>query len=96
MKRRITLEAVLLGGVNTGREDAEAAADFAAGLETVVNLIPWNTVDDLAFEGKPLSSPRPKEVSDFALALEKRGLKVTRRLGKGRAISGACGQLGSM
>ncbi|MDR1862800.1 MAG: 23S rRNA (adenine(2503)-C(2))-methyltransferase RlmN [Treponema sp.] len=96
MKRRITLEAVLLRGVNTGREDAEAAADFAEGLETVVNLIPWNAVEALTFEGKPLRSPRPKEVSDFASALEKRGLKVTRRLGKGRGISGACGQLGSL
>jgi 23S rRNA (adenine2503-C2)-methyltransferase len=96
MKRRITLEAVLLRGINTGREDARALADFAEGLETVINLIPWNSVEGLSFEGKPLGSPGPGEVSEFASALEKLGLKVTRRAGKGSGISGACGQLGSL
>jgi 23S rRNA (adenine2503-C2)-methyltransferase len=95
-KRRITLEAVLLGGINTGREDAGAMADFAEGLETVINLIPWNAVEGLSFEGEPLCAPEPGEVSGFASALEKRGLKVTRRIGKGSGISGACGQLGSL
>jgi 23S rRNA (adenine2503-C2)-methyltransferase len=95
-ERRITLEAVLLGGINTAREDAEALAAFAAGLETVVNLIPWNPVEGLLFEGKPLSAPTAAEISGFASALEKRGLKVTRRMGKGLGISGACGQLGAL
>jgi 23S rRNA (adenine2503-C2)-methyltransferase len=95
-ERRITLEAVLLGGINTAREDAEAFAAFAEGLETVVNLIPWNPVEGLLFEGKPLSTPHAAEISGFTSALEKRGLKVTRRLGKGLGISGACGQLGAL
>jgi 23S rRNA (adenine2503-C2)-methyltransferase len=93
-KRRITLETVLLGDINTGPEEAGAIADFAEGLETVINLIPWNTVEDLDFRGKPLRSPRPKEVLDFASVLKQRGLKVTLRTGKGTGISGACGQLG--
>ena len=46
-KRRITLEMVLLGGINTGAQDVIAAADFAKGLDLVVNLIPWNPVDDI-------------------------------------------------
>jgi 23S rRNA (adenine2503-C2)-methyltransferase len=96
MKRRITLEAVLLGGVNTGAEDARAIAGFAEGLETVINLIPWNAVEGVDFEGKPIRPPGPREVSDFASALEKRGLKVTRRTGRGAGISGACGQLGAL
>ncbi|MDR1108026.1 MAG: 23S rRNA (adenine(2503)-C(2))-methyltransferase RlmN [Spirochaetaceae bacterium] len=96
MKRRITLEAVLLGGINTGPEDALAIADFAEGLETVVNLIPWNVVEGVRFAERPVSPPGQREVSDFALALERRGLKVTRRRGKGSGISGACGQLGSL
>jgi 23S rRNA (adenine2503-C2)-methyltransferase len=95
MKRRITLEAVLLGGINTGPEDARAVADFAGGLETVTNLIPWNAVEGVDFEGKPIRPPGRREVSDFASALEKQGLKVTRRMGRGTGISGACGQLGS-
>jgi 23S rRNA (adenine2503-C2)-methyltransferase len=95
-KHRITLEAVLLGGINTGTADAEAMADFARGLDTVINLIPWNPVEGLSFQGLPLRSPHPGETAAFAAALEKRGLKVTLRWEKGRSISGACGQLGSL
>ncbi|MCL2479205.1 MAG: 23S rRNA (adenine(2503)-C(2))-methyltransferase RlmN, partial [Treponema sp.] len=92
--RRITLEAVLLGGINTGSEDADAMAEFAGSLEAAINLIPWNPVEGLEFDGMPLRSPTAKETSLFAAALEKRGLKVTLRMGKGTDISGACGQLG--
>jgi 23S rRNA (adenine2503-C2)-methyltransferase len=91
---RITLEAVLLGGLNTRPRDAEALASFARGLDTVINLIPWNPVEGLLFEGRPLREPAAGETRAFAAALEKRGLKVTRRFRKGRRISGACGQLG--
>ncbi|MDR2095809.1 MAG: 23S rRNA (adenine(2503)-C(2))-methyltransferase RlmN [Treponema sp.] len=91
---RITLEAVLFAGLNTGTEDAAEMAAFAQGLHTVVNLIPWNPVEGIDTGARPLKSPDPREVRRFALQLEKRGLKVTRRLEKGRDISGACGQLG--
>jgi 23S rRNA (adenine2503-C2)-methyltransferase len=94
-RRRITLEAVLLGGVNTRREDAEALAAFARGLDAVVNLIPWNPVEGLSFEGKALREPAAAELAGFAAALTALGLKVTRRYRKGRAVGGACGQLGS-
>jgi len=95
MKRRITLEMVLLKGLNTGVQDAKAVKEFARGLDAVVNLIPWNAVDDLQFEGLPLCAPTQREVGDYAAALENEGLKVTTRIKKGRGISGACGQLGS-
>jgi 23S rRNA (adenine2503-C2)-methyltransferase len=91
---RVTLEAVLLGGINTRREDAAAIAEFAAGLDAVVNLIPWNPVEGLALEGKALREPAAKEVEAFAVLLQARGLKVTRRFRRGRAVCGACGQLG--
>jgi 23S rRNA (adenine2503-C2)-methyltransferase len=91
---RVTLEAVLLGGINTRREDAEALAVFARGLDAVVNLIPWNPVEGLAFEGRPLREPPAKETAAFARRLENAGLKVTRRYRRGRGVSGACGQLG--
>jgi 23S rRNA (adenine2503-C2)-methyltransferase len=95
-KHRVTLEAVLLSGVNTGAADAEAMADFAQGLDTVINLIPWNPVEGLSFRGLPLRSPAPGETAAFAAALKKRGLNVTFRWEKGRSVSGACGQLGSL
>jgi 23S rRNA (adenine2503-C2)-methyltransferase len=91
---RVTLEAVLLGGVNTRVEDAEALAEFERGLDAVVNLIPWNPAGALSFEGLPLRSPSPGETGAFAACLEARGLKVTRRFRRGRDVMGACGQLG--
>jgi len=100
---RVTLEIPLLGGVNTRDKDAKSAAEFAKGLDTVVNIIPWNPVelpakfpaDGFKFEGKPLCEPGKKETTDFVKMLESYGLKVTMRLHKGQRIMGACGQLGS-
>ena len=92
--RRITLETVLLGGINTGSEDAGALRDFARGLFAAVNVIPWNPVEGLCFEGKPLREPSPSELEGFIRRLENGGLKVTRRYRRGRDVSGACGQLG--
>jgi 23S rRNA (adenine2503-C2)-methyltransferase len=93
-RRRITLEIVLLGGINTGQEEANALAAFAAELSAVVNLIPWNPVEGLQFEGKNLLEPGEKEIETFRFLLEQRGLAVTRRYRRGRSISAACGQLG--
>jgi 23S rRNA (adenine2503-C2)-methyltransferase len=94
VKRRITLEMVLLKGITTGVSDAKAVREFARGLDTVINLIPWNPVDGLEFDGFPLRAPTNKEIADYTAALENEGLKVTMRIRKGRGISGACGQLG--
>jgi 23S rRNA (adenine2503-C2)-methyltransferase len=91
---RITLEAVLLGGINTRQKDMDELIGFSKGLEVVVNLIPWNPIPGMTFEGKPLRQPSKGELEWFAQGLEKRGLKVTRRLRRGRTIAGACGQLG--
>jgi 23S rRNA (adenine2503-C2)-methyltransferase len=90
--QRLTLEVVLLGGVNTGTRDADLLAAFADGLDVVVKLIPWNvvSVSDTFFR-----EPSEREVAVFKVALEQRGLTVTRRFRKGSGIAGACGQLGS-
>jgi 23S rRNA (adenine2503-C2)-methyltransferase len=93
-QHRITLEAVLLGGINTRQKDIDALMGFSKGLEVVVNLIPWNPIPGMTFEGQPLRQPSKGEREWFAQGLEKRGLKVTQRLRKGRTIAGACGQLG--
>jgi len=92
--RRITLEMVLLGNINTGPEEAEALSSFARNLGAMINLIPWNPVEGLRFDGNALKKPEENEIENFRLMLEKRGLTVTRRYRRGRGISGACGQLG--
>jgi 23S rRNA (adenine2503-C2)-methyltransferase len=91
---RITLEAALLSGLNTGRKDAAALIAFASGLKVVVNLIPWNPVGGLKFEGRALKEPAGSEIENFSRLLEQGGLKVTRRFRRGRSVRGACGQLG--
>jgi len=93
---RITLETVLLGGINTREKDALSIANFANGLDTVVNIIPWNPVASLAFEGNHLREPSREETERFARLLETNGLKITTRRHKGRNVNGACGQLGCL
>ena len=93
-KNRITLEIPLLGGINTREKDAKSIADFARGLNTVANIIPWNPVEGVEFNGKKLIEPEKKETEIFIRLLESYGMKVTMRHKKGRKITGACGQLG--
>jgi 23S rRNA (adenine2503-C2)-methyltransferase len=89
--KRCTLEAVLMGGVNTGAGHALQLADFAQDLGAHVNLIPWNPVPGLPFTG-----PAQEEARNFVRVLESRHIPVTLRLRRGSNIAGACGQLGKV
>jgi len=93
---RITLEIPLLGGINTREKDAVKTAEFSKGLDTVINIIPWNPAAGLEFEGKPIIEPDKKETENFIRMLEEKNLNVTMRHRKGRSIMSACGQLGSV
>jgi len=92
---RVTLEIPLLGGINTRAKDACAIRDFAKDISSVINIIPWNPVAGLEYNGAPLRGPEKKEIHDFKKMLEDLNLKVTMRHHKGRKVLGACGQLGS-
>jgi 23S rRNA (adenine2503-C2)-methyltransferase len=94
--RRITLEAVLLGGINTRNEDISALIAFTRGLDAAVNLIPWNPVEGMTFRLMPLREPVAGEIARFSRELTRQGITVTRRFRKGRSVSGACGQLGEL
>lgn len=87
--KRCTLEAALLGGVNTDAESARHMKEFAGSLPVHINLIPWNPV-----EGLPYHEPSTKECRAYIQMLEDYGLQVTQRTRRGRKIGGACGQLG--
>jgi 23S rRNA (adenine2503-C2)-methyltransferase len=87
--QRVTLEAALLAGRNTGKESARRLIEFASGLDVYINLIPWNPVPGLDFE-----TPTPAECSEFSSYLERAGLNVNLRTRRGTKIGGACGQLG--
>lgn len=88
-RERITLEYVLLAGVNDAAEDARRLAEFCDGIPHQINLIPWN-----AHSGAPFESPSDAAVDAFARSvLAHRRTIVTVRRSRARDVAGACGQL---
>jgi 23S rRNA (adenine2503-C2)-methyltransferase len=88
-RERITLEYVLLAGVNDTPDDARRLADFCAGIPHQLNLIPWN-----AFPGAPFVAPSDAAVDAFAQrVLAHRRTLVTVRRSRALDVAGACGQL---
>jgi 23S rRNA (adenine2503-C2)-methyltransferase len=87
-RKRITMEIVLLSGINNREGDIEALKRFVPPLKTIINLIPWNPVPGLTFQ-----APTSSEIAAFRQALERAGFSVTERYRRGRGISAACGQL---
>ncbi len=88
--KRLTLEYCMLGGINTSKESAEELFKFTKGLEVLVNLIPWNPIDELNF-----TTPTDAEIRSFTQELKRYGINYTMRRSKGRENSAACGQLAS-
>ncbi|MAY75895.1 MAG: hypothetical protein CMJ31_14480 [Phycisphaerae bacterium] len=100
--RKICFEYVVIPGVN---DDREHARQLAAYLEPftkptagrtgkspvgLVNVIPYNPRRD-----SPWPAPTEESVDQFMSWLTDDGLFVKRRRTKGRAMMGACGQLGA-
>jgi len=88
-RKRLTVEIVLLKGLNDDLRHAELLEGFLEGLDVVVNLIPWNPVPGLGF------SPACEEaVQLYYGALTSAGIPAVRRHPRGASVCGACGQLG--
>jgi 23S rRNA (adenine2503-C2)-methyltransferase len=88
--RRVTLEYILLGGVNDRKDDALRLAEIANSLPCKVNLIPYNPVPQLPWE-----RPSDEAIQRFADWLFPRCPAVTLRWSQGGEIWAACGQLGA-
>jgi 23S rRNA (adenine2503-C2)-methyltransferase len=86
--RMITLEYILIAGVNDGLDQTKPLAQLAKKLNAKVNLIPYNKVEDL-----PWTRPTEEVQEAFLAALEKQGVTATLRREKGHDIDAACGQL---
>jgi len=88
-RRRITLEYILLKGINDSDEDAQILAQLCGGIKCKVNLIPFNEVDVL-----PFHRPDEKRIEVFGDILRRQKVTVMIRRSRGEEIGAACGQLG--
>jgi 23S rRNA (adenine2503-C2)-methyltransferase len=86
--RMITLEYILIAGVNDAPDQASPLARLALNLHAKVNLIPYNKVD-----GLPWVRPEEPAQEAFLAALERHKVPATLRREKGGEIDAACGQL---
>jgi len=86
--KMITLEYILIAGVNDMLSETKPLAALAKRLHAKVNLIPYNKVDGLEWV-------RPEEDAQeaFLAALEEQEVIATLRREKGHDIDAACGQL---
>lgn len=87
-RRCITIEYVMLGGVNDRREDLVRLPKLLHGLRAKVNLIPYNMNAGLGF-----TTPSKERILEWQHALLSHGLSTTIRWSKGPDIDAACGQL---
>lgn len=86
--KMITLEYILIRGINDGLDQVPHLAKLAKQLSAKVNLIPYNKVEGLDWERPALEIQKK-----FASELSSRGVKATLRHEKGHDIDAACGQL---
>ncbi|MEE9403622.1 MAG: 23S rRNA (adenine(2503)-C(2))-methyltransferase RlmN [Algisphaera sp.] len=86
--REITLEYILLSGVNDQPQHAHELAAVARKLRCNVNLIRYNEVT-----GLPYKRPADADVRGFRGVLDNAGINVHIRASRGRDIAAACGQL---
>lgn len=85
---RITMEYVMLAGVNDSLEDAKRLLKILKGVPCKINLIPFNE-----FPGSEFKRPSDEQVRLFQHYLLDKGLQTNIRTSRGRDILGACGQL---
>ena len=86
--RRVSLEYVMIDGLNDAREQAARLAALAKGWLCHVNLIPLNPTPGSRWSGTP-----PAGIDAFVTTLRDAGVAVTVRDTRGREIEAACGQL---
>ena len=88
--RRVTIEYVMLKGINDSCVHAEELANLIKGMNVYVNLIPYNETSHLDFYKSD-----KEQILKFYDTLKKLGINVTIRKEFGSKIDAACGQLRS-
>lgn len=85
---QVTFEIALFKDVNDSEQDARRVLGLIQGLETKVNIIPYNPV-----EGLPFEPPDYNRVLEYQRILKDAGIVTMIRTQKGEDIDAACGQL---
>ena len=78
----------LLAGINDGDDEIEGIVRLLHGKHAILNMIPYNTVDDL-----PYQRPSWEQAADIARRLHRRGILTKLRQSAGQDVEGGCGQL---
>ncbi|MFH1420296.1 MAG: 23S rRNA (adenine(2503)-C(2))-methyltransferase RlmN [Planctomycetota bacterium] len=86
--REVTIEYILLRGVNDKPTQAEELARFARQFRSNVNLIRYNPVPEL-----PYDRPTAEEAHAFQQRLRTLGVNAHMRTSRGLDVEAACGQL---
>ena len=88
--RRVTIEYVMLKGVNDSESDAIKLAKLLKGMNVYVNLIPYNETNHIEFK-----KSNKDNILKFGKILQDNNITVTIRKEYGGQIDAACGQLRS-
>ena len=86
--RRVSLEYVMIDGLNDTDEQADGLIGIARGWRSHLNLIPLNPTPGSRWSGTPAAG-----IERFVRRLRAGGVSVTVRDTRGREIDAACGQL---
>jgi len=87
--RRVTIEYVLLAGVNDSEWHAHELGKLTKSLKCNINLIPYNPIG----EAYGFQRPSTEAIERFHHIVSDYGKKVTTRVERGVDIAAACGQL---
>jgi 23S rRNA (adenine2503-C2)-methyltransferase len=85
--RMVTLEYIMLDGVNDGEADLKKLINFCRGLDAKVNLIQFNRTC------KDFRPSKPARIDHFVEGLLGAQINAVVRRSRGEAIGAACGQL---
>lgn len=86
--RRVTIEYIMLKGINDDIETAIELSNLLKGVNCYVNLIPYNETNNLKFKKSDWGT-----IMKFYDCLKKNKIEVTIRKELGTTVKAACGQL---
>ncbi|MFA6262527.1 MAG: rRNA methyltransferase, partial [Bacteroidia bacterium] len=78
----------LLAGINDADDEFDSVAALLQGKYAMLNLIPYNRVDGLAYR-----RPAGERAAEIARSLNQRGVLTRLRQSAGQDVDAGCGQL---